>query len=75
MRPGLSRQDQLQYEKKSMLMELDSVREAIQRLGGEVVDSLWLNQTILADVPARQVRKLANIPKVSLVDLPHSLGF
>ncbi len=70
---GLSRRDQINNAKKVMSVDFDAVKQNIQQLGGEVLGYVWLNQTILANVPAGQVSKLASLDKVNLVDLPHTL--
>jgi hypothetical protein len=56
-----------------MSKDFAPVKTAINGLGGEVVGFVWLNRTILAKVPAYQIRELANIDNVHLIDLPHSL--
>jgi hypothetical protein len=71
--PGLSRKDQIKHAKNLFSANFDAVKQNIQQLGGEVLDSVWLNQTILASVPAGQVPKLASSDNVNLVDLPHAL--
>ena len=71
--PGLSRMDQINHAKKIMSVDFDGVKQNIQQLGGEVLGYAWLNQTILASVPAGQVSKLASLDKVNLVDLPHTI--
>jgi hypothetical protein len=71
--PGLSRKDQISNAKKVLSVDFDAVKENIHRLGGEVLDYVWLNQTILAEVPAGQVSQIARLDRVHLVDLPHAL--
>jgi hypothetical protein len=71
---GLSRKEQIINAKKTLSLDFETIKESIQRLGGEVLDYAWLNQTILAEVPASQVSKIAHLEKVQLVDLPHVIS-
>ncbi|HEU5251863.1 MAG TPA: hypothetical protein VFU16_00875 [Solirubrobacterales bacterium] len=49
------------------------VNEAIARKGGEVVDSVWLNRTLHAKVPAANVRDLTGLEEVAALDSPRPI--
>jgi hypothetical protein len=49
---------------------LEPVAEAIEGVNGRVVDSVWLNQTVRAVVPAEAVDELTTAPGVVRISLP-----
>jgi hypothetical protein len=49
------------------------VAEAITSLGGEVIDDAWINHTLRARVPARDVSTVARLDSVAGIDVPHTL--
>jgi hypothetical protein len=49
------------------------VAEAIASLGGEVIDDAWINHTLRARVPARDVSTVARLDSVAGIDVPHTL--
>jgi hypothetical protein len=59
---------QKQFEKA-----VQPVSAAIDRYGGEVVDSAWLNRTVHARVPAPRLEELSRLQEVATVDVPHQI--
>jgi hypothetical protein len=49
------------------------VQRAVQALGGQVTDTIWLNQSLAVRLPAGQVPQLQAVESVLLLDLPHPL--
>lgn len=49
------------------------VEQAINSVGGEVVGTAWINQTVRARVPAGTVTGLADLDEVQLLDIPRQL--
>jgi hypothetical protein len=48
------------------------VEEAINESGGKVVDWAWINNTVLAHVPAGGVEQLCELDKVATLDVPRT---
>lgn len=69
----LSRQEEISYRKEAFGEEALPVEETIQRAGGEVVERAWINQTVLARVPARGVDELSELDGVAAIDVPRTL--
>jgi hypothetical protein len=59
--------------KESFQKAAQPVNEAISRYGGEVVDSVWLNRTLHARVPAAKVTALTGLDEVAALDAPRPL--
>lgn len=49
------------------------VEQAIRSVGGEVVGTAWINQTLRARVPAGAVASLAALPEIRLLDVARPL--
>jgi hypothetical protein len=45
----------------------------VVRLGGEVLERTWINQTLRARVPKASLSTLSELADIRLVDLPHQL--
>ncbi|MEU6868143.1 hypothetical protein ABZ924_33775 [Streptomyces sp. NPDC046876] len=65
-----SRRDRIEATRQAFQSELEPVAEAIQHANGYIVDSVWLNQTVRAVVPAETVSELATAPGVVQIALP-----
>ena len=72
---------QLYPEKKKIAIykekfndEFNQLSKIISSQGGTVIESVWLNQTVKASIPAASVNKLAALKEVAAIDLPHSLS-
>jgi hypothetical protein len=49
------------------------VQEAIEGLGGSVVDGAWINRTLRARVPAGRLDAVSSLEAVRALDVPHTL--
>ena len=68
-----SRQEEISSRKQAFGAEAIPVEDTIQRAGGEVVERAWINQTVLARVPARGVDELSELDGVAAIDVPRRL--
>jgi hypothetical protein len=68
-----SRSEQIALRKEAFSRDVAPVEETVREVGGEVVDRAWINQTVLARVPARGVEQLSELNKVAVLDVPHTL--
>lgn len=68
-----SRSEQIALRKETFSQDVVPVEESIHEVGGEVVDRAWINQTVLARVPARGVERLSDLEKVAALDVPRTL--
>ena len=59
--------------KESFEKAAQPVNEAITRHGGEVVDSVRLNRTLHAKVPAAKVAELTDLDEVVALDAPRGI--
>lgn len=69
-----SRQEIMAARKQRFLNACAPVERRIQKMGGEVLDHAWLNQTLRVRVPARIVEQLSEPECVTLVDTPARLA-
>ena len=53
--------------------DLAPVEDALRRAGGQLLGSVWLNHTVRARIPAASIDKLADLPSVHIVDVPHAI--
>jgi hypothetical protein len=65
-----SRQDRIAASREAFERELEPVAEAIESVNGHVLDTVWLNQTVRAAVPAEAVDALTTAPGVVRISLP-----
>ena len=70
----LSRKEKIAIHKEKFNEEFSEVSKVISSQGGTVIESVWLNQTVKASVPATSVNKLAALKEVAAIDLPHKLA-
>ena len=68
-----SRSERIAVRKETFSHDVAPVEEAIHESGGEVVDRAWINQTVLARVPAQAVEQLSELEKVAALDVPRTL--
>jgi len=68
-----SRSEEIALRKEIFSNEVVPVEQTIHEVGGEVVDRAWINQTVLARVPARGVEQLSELEKVAALDVPRTL--
>lgn len=71
--PGAQRTEKIELRKKSFLQETESVTELIRNQGGDVLDSLWLNKTVKAKIPANCIPELTRLKEVNVIDLSHQI--
>jgi len=68
-----SRSEEIAFRKETFSHDVAPIEEAINESGGEVVSQAWINQTVLARVPARGVEQLSELDNVAVLDVPHTL--
>jgi hypothetical protein len=68
-----SRSEQIALRKETFNHDVVPVEKAIHEAGGEVVGRTWINQTVLARVPARGVEQLSKLDQVAVLDVPRTL--
>lgn len=68
-----SREDYIATLRDAFEREAAPVEAVIRAGGGEVLGGAWINQTLRARVPAGNVRDLAGLGEVALLDLPRAL--
>ena len=49
------------------------LEEAIVRVGGEVTGHAWINKTLRARLPAKEVLSLCRREEIATLDIPHGL--
>ena len=59
-------------EARKAVFERDSapVDEAVRHAGGRIVDTVWLNHTLKALVPARSLDDLSRLAVIQAMDVP-----
>ncbi|AMR30515.1 hypothetical protein A0256_03300 [Mucilaginibacter sp. PAMC 26640] len=68
-----SRQEKIRYQKQQFQAGLDAVSEVIHQDGGKLLDSAWINRTVLAEVPVSALGRITDMPEVASVDTPRPL--
>lgn len=68
-----SRAERVSRAREAFQREAAPVESTIQALGGEVLGTAWINQTLRARVPAEALPRLASLDAVTALDLPHAL--
>jgi hypothetical protein len=71
---GTTRQEKIAAGRKQFLETVAPVEQRIQKMGGEVLDHAWLNQTLRVRVPAGTVDQLTEPECVASVDTPAPLA-
>lgn len=68
-----SRREKVAALKEAFERNLAPVEEVVRKAGGEIMGSAWINQTVRARVPAKNVKELSEHDKIIAVDIPHAL--
>ena len=68
-----SRRDRVEAVKAGFEQELDSVAATIAAVGGRVLETAWINQTVRSSLPAEEVLRVAADDAVAAIDLPRPL--
>ena len=70
---GKSQQERIAIRKETFSQKIAVIQDKIQQVGGQVLGSAWINQTIRARVPADGLPHLADLKSVERVDVPHGI--
>jgi hypothetical protein len=70
---GTSRAEKIAAMKAQFAEQLGEVERTIRNLGGEVTASAWINNSIRARIAARNVDRVAELSRVRLADVPHTI--
>jgi hypothetical protein len=73
LRAGASRGELMATRRQQFLETVAPVERRIHNMGGEVLDHVWLNQTLRVRVPAGNVDQLTEPDCVASVDAPTPL--
>ena len=68
-----SRSQKMQHLKQAFNDKLQPVADEISNKGGNILDSVWINQTVHAKLPADCLEALALLKEVHAIDLPKSI--
>jgi hypothetical protein len=71
--PAASREEKIQFGKQSFALQSQPLKDKIASLGGEVLDEAWLNSTISARVPKRELAALERDERVLSIDVPRAI--
>lgn len=61
------------FARSTAAMDLASIRNLVETLGGKVVDETIVNSTVIADVPSSQVLRIAESPGVATISREHPM--
>lgn len=70
---GGSRASRIEAVKAGFEQELRGVAERIAAVGGEVLETAWINQTVRSSIPAAELVRVAEDEAVAAIDLPRPL--
>ena len=70
---GVSRAEAIAQMREAFDREAAPVAAAIEGAGGHVTDSVWINQTLRASIPAGGVGPLTDLGAVLLLDLSRAV--
>ncbi|MCV2489179.1 hypothetical protein OF117_07365 [Geodermatophilus sp. YIM 151500] len=68
-----SRASRIEAVKAGFEEELRGVAERIAAVGGEVLETAWVNQTLRGTIPAAELVRVAEDDAVTAIDLPRPL--
>jgi hypothetical protein len=68
-----SRRRRVEAAKAGFEQEFRGVAEKIAAVGGHVLETAWINQTIRSSIPATELLRVAEDDAVAAIDLPHPL--
>ncbi len=70
---NIGRKEKIVNLKKIFHHDLQPVAKEISKHGGNIIDSVWLNQTIKATVSTKCIEELAKLKEVNAIDLPNRI--
>ncbi|MEX5716960.1 hypothetical protein [Geodermatophilus maliterrae] len=68
-----SRASRVEAVKAGFERELAGVAERIAAVGGQVLETAWINQTVRSSIPAAELVRVAEDDAVAAIDLPRPL--
>lgn len=68
-----SRTQRIEVAKAGFEQELREVAEKIAAVGGRVIETAWINQTVRSSIPAGELQRVAEDDVVAAIDLPQPL--
>jgi len=68
-----SRGERVQAAKAGFERELSGVAEKIAAVGGHVIETAWLSQSVRSSIPAAALHQVAEDDVVTAIDLPRPL--
>ena len=73
--PSAARAGKAAIEARRSAFERDSspVEDAVRKVGGRVLGSVWLNHTLKVLVPSRALDELCGLAAIRALDVPHPL--
>ncbi|WP_128548641.1 hypothetical protein [Larkinella soli] len=71
--PAGSRQEKMAFLQQAFREKKEPIEQLIREQGGQVLDSVWLNQTLRARIPARCLDQLTERDEIMLLDASHPL--
>ena len=69
-----SRRDRIEAVKAGFEQVLRPVAETIAAVGGRVLETAWINQTVRSSIPAAELVRVAADDAVAAIDLPRTLS-
>ena len=69
-----TRQQKMQQLRTSFDARLQPVATEIANIGGNIIDTAWINQTISASLPVNSITNIAKLKGVHAIDLPRALS-
>jgi len=74
MEPHRSRPERMRAIEEAFNRDANPVVVAIHGLGGQVTETFWIDQTVVARVPAAGVGALSRMDQVAALDVPHRIS-
>ena len=68
---NMGRHEKITNLKTSFNNDLQPVVTEILKLGGNIIDSGWLNQTIKVKMPAKNIEELSRLKEINAIDIAH----
>ena len=68
-----SRRQRIEAARAGFEQELPGVVEKITAVGGHVIETAWINQTVRSCIPADELQRVAEDDVVAAIDLPQPL--
>ncbi len=73
MPENFSRNEKINHLKNAFNNDMQAVVTEVSKQGGNIINSVWLNQTIKASVPAKSIEEIAKLKEVNAIDLPNRI--